>query len=48
MAFLKWYSIVILALVDIMLFNDYVKERTKYTLMSFIFVLPIILYLIVR
>lgn len=48
MTFLKWYSIVILVLVDLMLFDDYVKERNKVTLISFISILPIILYLLVR
>ena len=48
MTFLKWYSIIILALVDLMLFDEYVKERNKVTLISFMSILPIVLYLLVR
>lgn len=48
MTFLKWYSIIILALVDLMLFDDYVKEKNKVIFVSFISILPIVLYLLVR
>lgn len=48
MTFLKWYSIIMLLLVDIVLFDEYVKCRTIISLMSFIAILPIILYLLVR
>ena len=48
MTFLKWYSIIILTLVDIVLIDDYIKGKTIVSLMSFVAILPIILYLLVR
>ena len=47
MVIVKWYSIIMLILIEFMSFDEYVKERTKETLMAFIVILPIIFYLLV-
>ena len=48
MTILKWYSIIMLILVGVMMYDDYIKNRDKMILASFIAILPIILYLLVR
>lgn len=48
MTFLKWYSVIILALVELAIFDGYVKTRNRVQLISFIVVLPVVLYLLVR
>lgn len=48
MIVIKIYSIIVLSIVDLVIYDNYIKSKDKNNLIAFISILPIIFYILLR